>query len=297
MKLEFKKKHRKPLEYILFTVLVLYALSMICVIAWGFITTMKTAVEFRLDRLFLPTEPTFENYILAFSKMSVEVSLKDGSRALVAIPMQILYSIIYAGGCALAGALACFITAYATTRFKFKKVNSIVYNIILFTMVLPIIGSLPSQINVAQSLGLYNTLYGPIIMSAHPLGGMHYFIFYAMFKSLSNTYFEAAYIDGASELQVLVRIAFPLVFNTFLVIILLQFISYWNEFQTPMIFMSSYPTLALGVFNFSLGSDTRYSYVPMKITACFILIVPVIILFACFHEKMMGNLRIGGIKE
>lgn len=293
---KMKKKININIKYFILFFLALYALSVILIISWGLITSLKTADEFRRNVLGFPLTPTLENYFTAFQRFNVEVTLPDNRTALIPMSFQIIYSIIYSLSCALSATIVCCITAYATSKFPFKKINAVIYNIVIITMIMPIVGSLPSELLVTRALGIYNKLWGPIIMSANFLG-MYYLVFYATFKVLPDSFAEAAHIDGASEIKIFTKIIMPLIRNTFFIILLIRFIAYWNDYQTPLVFIPSYPTLAYGVFLFSITTSTELSTVPMKLTASFILLVPTLILFLVFQDKLIGNMRMGGLKE
>jgi ABC-type glycerol-3-phosphate transport system permease component len=163
-------------------------------------------------------------------------------------------------------------------------------------MGLPIVGSLPSEIMMAQNLGLYDQMWGVWLMKANFLG-MYFLVFFASFQSLPKDFAEAARMDGASNFRILFQISLPMVRNTFFVVLLLKFIDFWNDYQTPMIYLRSFPTAALGIYSFSFSYGTQSSWPPMKITGSMILLLPVLIVFLCFHDKMIGNVSMGGIKE
>ena len=127
--------------------------------------------------------------------------------------------------------------------------------------------------------------------------GMHFLIFYGMFKAMPKDYSEAAYVDGANNFTVMVRIMFPLARNTFLTIMLIKFIDLWNDYYMTMQFMPNIKTLAFGLYEYSQSYKPAISSTPMKLAGCCILAVPVLVLFLCFHDRIMGNISMGGIKE
>ena len=109
-------------------------------------------------------------------------------------------------------------------------------------------------------------------------------------------YTEAAKIDGAGNLAVLLRIILPLVRNTFFTVMLINFIAFWNDYQTPLIYMPSYPTIALGMFYMASTTENGLSTVPMRMTGAMLMLIPILVLFLCFHKRLLGNLTVGGIK-
>jgi ABC-type glycerol-3-phosphate transport system permease component len=206
-----------------------------------------------------------------------------------------LYSVIYAGGCAFVQTLATCIVAYATARFDFK-LSKIIYSTVLILMVLPIIGSLPSELQLTKNLGLYDTLFGPLVLKFNFIG-MYYLVFYATFRGVPKAYTEAAKIDGASNMRIMTRIILPLIKNTFLTIMLINFVAYWNDYQTPLVYIPSYPTMAYGLYLYNFSTISEISDTPMKIAGCMIVFLPILIVFIIFQKRLMGNVSMGGIKE
>ena len=127
--------------------------------------------------------------------------------------------------------------------------------------------------------------------------GSYYLVFHAMFANVPKDFADAAYIDGAGEWRVMMQIMIPMVKNTFFVIVLLYFIGYWNDYQTPMLYIPSYPTMANGLYQFSQSTDNALATVPMKLTGCMIMFLPILVLFLIFRNKMLGNISMGGLKE
>ena len=126
--------------------------------------------------------------------------------------------------------------------------------------------------------------------------GMYFFVFYASFKNVPKSYSEAAQIDGAGHCSILFRIYYPIVFNAILTIVLLYFIQYWNDYQTPLIFLPSMPTAAYGLFKFQSSTSGAASSIPIQLAACVFLALPIFVLFVIFKEKLIGNISIGGLK-
>ena len=93
------------------------------------------------------------------------------------------------------------------------------------------------------------------------------------------------------------KIMLPMSKNTLLTVILLNFIGYWNDYQTPLLYIPSHPTLAYGLYLFSNSADNELATIPMKITGCMLMMVPILILFLIFRKRLIGNISIGGLKE
>lgn len=282
-----------PLLAVLLILLIVYVVLVLAPLVWSIIASFKSEpYDFHYNKTGFPKQWIFDNYSYAFTSMAVPTP-RNGTTVYVGVFEMYGYSLLYALGCALAAAFSPCITAYCCARFK-CTFSKILYNIVIICMVLPIVGNLPSEIQVARTVGVYGQIWGLWIMKAGFLG-IYYLVFYGAFNGLPKSYFEAAKMDGAGNWRQFFQIAMPLVKNVFFTVVLIKFIEFWNDYQTPAIFMESYPTMALGVFK--VMTHPQFTEVPQKMAAAMILFVPVFAVFLIFQKKFMGDLMIGGVKE
>ncbi len=287
-------------KIIIFAVLVLYALTMFFVIYWCTSTALKTKEDFYLDHLYLPPGAPWNwawgNFGEAFNELSMLVTL-EGRRMRVDIWGILGNTIVYTVGGAFVATFVPCCVAYVTAKFP-SKTSSLIYSSVIIIMALPIVGNLPSMLSVLQTLGLYDTLIGSLILKMHFLN-MYFLVFYATFKGVAKDYAEAAYIDGASELRIFAQIMLPLVRTGFLTIMLIFFIDFWNDYQTPLLYMPNHPTLSYAVLDATTGIASgkgTLDSTPKRMVTCIIMVIPTVILFLCFKNKMLGNLSMGGVK-
>lgn len=292
-----KKIKFNPLAIFLGSVLVIYMLILFVFIFYDFYSALKTATEWRRSKVSFPDDwfGGFKNFGRAFELVSLKVGQGSQQRT-VYLGEMFKNSLLYALGCSFTATLMPCLVAYVTAKYRFRF-NKVIYYTVIFVMVTPIVGSAPSQIFIMDEVfGLYDTFPGMWFMSANFLG-TYYLVFYSIFKGLSWEYAEAAFIDGASHFNVMIRVMFPLIRTTFGVIMLLNFISFWNNYQTPLMFMPSNPTAAWGVQFFELGAENHIKKdVPLRLAASVILMTPVLVTFILFRNKLAGNLTVGGIK-
>ena len=99
----------------------------------------------------------------------------------------------------------------------------------------------------------------------------------------------------------MVKIMFPLSITTFCTILLLYFIKDWNDYTTPMLFMPSWPTLAYGLRTLegrtALAEEVDFSNPASMMAACIVVAIPTLVLFMIFHDRLLNNVSIGGVKE
>lgn len=286
------------LKIILAVMLTAYVISMMLPLLWAIFASLKTQNEFRNNVLFLPAglpnKWSWGNFPFVLQNFSVEVTTVNGVTLHIGVGLQIWYTILYA---VVGGFLATFIpcvTAYLCAKFPYRLSNA-VYIIVIVTMILPIVGAFPSELRLLRAMGLYDSILGSWLLKANFLG-LYFLVFHAMFKGVEPAFSEAAYMDGANEFTIMTRIILPLVSNIFLTVFIIKFIELWNDYQMPLLYMPSHPTLAYGIFDLSNSRINGLNNVPMRMAGCVMMITPIIILFVALKNKLMGNLTMGGVK-
>ena len=277
-----------------FIFLFVYSMSLFIPTLWSFITTFKTEEDLYYNVFGAPERWAYENYLKAFFKMNLTVNPTGVDPHKTYIWEMMINGIVYAVGCTAAHIITSAVVAYGCARFK-SKVGDLLHLSVILVMIIPIIGSGPSEMQFVRALGFYNNLWGMIVMKANYLG-THFLIFYAAFKGISKDYSDAASIDGAGNFTIMVKIIFPLVGATISTLSLLSFIGFWNDANTPLLYLPDIPNLALGLFKFNQKTDGDLVNTPMRLTGCFIMFLPVLILFIAFRKKFMLNVNIGGLK-
>ena len=287
------KKHVTPFMWLGFVVILVYTFSLLFVLAWGAMTALKSVEEFGTitngNTLGIPRNPTFENFARAFYEFKLRLSGPGENYAY--IEHMFLNSCLYVFGGAFVSIFTRLLVAYAVAKFDFIG-KKFLYTTVIVTMVIPIVGSLPSEIKMAHDLGIYDTLIGTYLMKGG-FTGMDFLVFYAAFKSVPNTYMEAAEIDGAGHFRVMFTIMIPLIRNVCFALYITSFIALWNDYYTQMMYLPSMPGFAYGLYRYTAsnaGDPPGYMAIALMVS------VPIILVFICFRNKIMGNIAIGGIK-
>lgn len=305
-----KRKHvmKSPVMIAIGILLLLYVVFMFVLLFWGFFTALKsTGEEFNAFRkhewglpMGWPWQWEWSNFkdILPWIYTNVTVKGADGINVSykVGLPGMLINTLMYTVIGALVSTFIPCIVAYATSKTNFKF-SSVFDAVILAVMVIPIVGSQPSMLQVLNTLGLYDNWLGFILMRAHCISA-YYLIFKAMFKSIPYSYSEAAYVEGAGELRVMLSVVMPLARTLIMTIFLIYFIGEWNDYNTPLIYMPTHPSLAFGIYYLVLENGAnQISNAPMKMAGAYILFTPILLIFICFRKQLMQNLSMGGVKE
>ena len=313
----------KVVFVILFVVLALYTLIMLSSLLWGLITSLKSSND-------------FENFgnVIGFPNINVEgtpyAGIPSGRDALLKLanykivlekfvitrravyyglgPEQIVHTckagfgellvntLLYTVGGALIYAIMPALTAYLCAKYPYK-LSAILVVVYTLMMCMPIVGSTPFELTFLRNTGLYDNIIGNYIQKMTG-SGMYFFVYLAYFKGTSETYREAAQIDGASQFRIMTTIYFPLAIKIIATVFLIQFVALWNDYQTPLLYLPTHPTLAYAVYYVSYEAfEPALYHTPPRIAGLMLLAVPIVILFAVFKDKLMGDISLGGIKE
>ncbi len=302
--------------------LIAYTILIFILIAWAILTSLKSEIDYGWlgNVVGLPSiknsknELLFNNYRLIIENLKVYTVLSYDSALIGNVSKQVLSNfwallvntLLYAvvGAVILAG-VPC-IMAYMCSKYK-NKASTIIYFGVIIVMAMPVVGSYVTDIMILRTLGLYDTWIGNWIQKFN-FTGMYFLVYYAFFDGISNTYTEAAEIDGASQFRTMVSIIFPLAAKMFLSVALINFVNLWNDYQTLLLYLPTHPTLALGVYYLNSGASSSLVYdnpevkelffsETIKMAGCIFLALPIFIVFAIFRDKLMGNMSMGGIKE
>ena len=278
-----------------FALLIIYTISFITPMIWVLNSSFKQEIDFMLSPFAIVNSQTFfsDNYLTAFELMKVPVVI-DGNSYYIGFAEMMFNSVVYSVICTITHTLVPCITAYCVAKYDFKF-SKLVYAIVVVTLILPTIGNLASSIQVSKWFNTYDSFLGLGVMKGYFIG-TNFLIFYACFKGISNEYIEAAEIDGASQWQVMTKVVMPLATPTISAVALITFIAYWNDYTTPMIYLPSHPTIAYGLYYFCNSTAQGASFITVRLAACMIVSIPILILFVLFRNKLMGNMTVGGLK-
>lgn len=320
-----KNKNLNPVIITVFVILMLYAITLFIILGWGLLTSLKSSNDFKFapdgaGALGLPTkkwsakEIMFGNYLVVFK----HIHARGGNYSYISsiwgrienvkgntyLGGLVFNSIMYSVVCTFVQTFVCMTSAYMCCKYNYKF-SYFIYTMLLVIMTIPLIGTGPSTLEVLYTLGIFDTYFSMILMSAN-FTGMYFFVYFAFFQSVSTTYMEAAEIDGSSQLMIYLRIMFPLAIKMFGTVCLISFIALWNNYSVPLLYYPTKPTLAYGIYFMTTTTDLRIDdnlaamdlqEVPSKVACCMILAIPMMILFVALKNVILGNLSMGGLKE
>lgn len=282
-----KSKSEKIVFTVAFILLLIYALSFLYPLVWLFFNSMKKQLHYLEDLPKLLAFPRagkweFENYLEAFEGILYNETKFFG----------MFVNSIWT--CVLSIAVNMFLsccTGYVLSKYKFRG-RDFIYGAAIVCMTLPIFGTGGASYTFYYTTGMYDTPFY-IIFSSLGAFGTRFLMLYAFFKGVSWEYAEAVLIDGGNDFTVFFKIMLPLALPMIITLSITGFIGLWNAYEAYLIYLPSYPTLAVGIYQVAENFDNDR---PVYYAAMIISLIPVVAIFIAFSDTIMKNFSIGGLK-
>jgi multiple sugar transport system permease protein len=186
----------------------------------------------------------------------------------------------------------CSMAAYAFSRLEFPGRNA-VFTFMLATLMIPTAITLIPAYVLMTKLRLINTFWSLILPGAVAAGSI--FLLTQFFKSLPKDLEEAAFIDGASHVEIYRNVLLPLARPALLTVFILQFQAMWNNFLQPLLYLNSPDkyvlNVALSIFQQQFKAQWNLTLVGAMFNA-----IPVMILFFLFSKYYIEGVAYTGIK-
>ncbi len=189
--------------------------------------------------------------------------------------------------------LSCTLVAYGFSRFRAPYLN-ILFLILLSTIMLPAQVTLIPTFVFFQKIGWYDTFY-PLIVPAFFANAWDVFLLRQFFMTVPIEMDEAARIDGANPLQVLIYILVPQCWPAIATVSIFHFLWAWNDFFNPLIYIQSKEkwTLALGLQSFQGLYSQQISYM---MAAATVTMLPCLIIFFIAQKLFIQGVVVSGVK-
>lgn len=268
---------------IFFVIFLFYAVTLVFPFVWMILNSFKTNPEFFGNIWALPAKWLFSNYVEVFS-----INVKGFT-----ITELTLNSLFLVVTCTAVGMAFPAMAAYVVSKYKFR-LNSFIYALSVIIIVVPTIGGIAATFKLLNALNIYNTYFSIILMGSSGFG-VQFIMMYGYFQSLSWTYAEAAFVDGASNFKVFYAVMLPQAKPILITIAVLSVIGVWNDYFTPYMYTPAKPTLALGIkmYQDQLAYDANF---PLLFALMIVSIIPIIVMFAFAQKYIMSSMVMGGIK-
>lgn len=295
-KKRMKQKHysaadivAKVFYFISWIVLFVLAISMLMMPLWMILNAFKDPIEdlYNTNIFAFPETFRWENFTAVFKFFEFfdfNIMKMIGVSVLMSTVKPFL--IIYFTTC----------WAYIIAKYKFIGAK-FWYTFGIILMVLPVVGTGAAAMRINVKLGIYDNLFMNIITGpSGGFSGMNFLIMYAAFKALPWDYAESVSIEGGGFYTIFFKIYFVMVIPNFMVLMVLSFMTAWNEWQGYMIWLPSYPNIAYGMYLFNQKANSL-SYGTKEVLAGFtIAAIPTVLLYLGTQKVITSKFIVGGLK-
>ena len=256
-------------------ILIIYSLITVFLVGETIASSFKTKIELVDNLIGLPKEPTLANYFTVFVKEGFGRYIMN-SISLVAISLILLI-------------IVSSMLAYGMAQYTFKGKKFLQAYFLIGLM-------MPVQLSILPLyLMLSNSFLGLALLYAANLS-FSFLVFNQFFLQLPQAMIESAHMDGASDMCIFWKIVVPISKPVFSTVGLLQFVTIWNDFFLPMVFLpkKNAHTLTLAIYSYTGNFLKNWDKI---FAAATIALVPILIIYFLFSEQIVAGLTAGSTKE
>jgi len=264
----------------LLVVLSLYTAFAAGPFVWAAMMSLRTTTEISRNHFGLPIPAHWDKFAQAWFNSNYSVYFTN-SVYVVVTAVAIL---------TLIGAMA----AHCLSRYRFRG-NRFIYFLIFSAIIFPPQITIIALFQTLVNYGLYNSLAGLTLVYVAVQLPLTVYILESFFARIPADLFDAARIDGYSEWSIFWRVSLPIALPALATTVILNTILLWNEFLYAVVLITDEAkrTLPLGIQRF-MGDQLED--VGMIATGLMIAIVPIVLIYAFFSEKLIQGMTAGAVK-
>lgn len=272
---------QKALKLLLTLIVAALAVLFVLPLLWMISSSLKASYEvFAQPFYWIPKEIRWGNYAQVW--VGAKASMLRGYINTLKIVV-----ISTAGNLAIAS-----MAAYAFAKINFKGRNFI-FLLFLSSMMIPSQVTIIPRFVLFKAMGLYNSHWSIILPTLFNATAI--FMLRQFYMGLPTDLIEAAKIDGAGHPRIFLQIMMPLTKSALVSLLVLSFISTWNEYLSPLIFITREElyTVAQCIRWWTLEDGANYELTMAAATSA---IIPVVILFVACQKYFVEGIATSGVK-
>jgi multiple sugar transport system permease protein len=203
---------------------------------------------------------------------------------------SLLYSVLATGFMLLSS----FPAAYALARIRWRGRNLVMFAVVTMMMLPPQVTIVPVY-QMWSTLGLTGTLW-PLILPNLLGDAFSIFLLRQFLLSIPQDYSDAARVDGASELQIMMRVILPLARPAIAATAMFMFFFTWNDYFGPLLYTSDQPQnwpVGVGLASFRGLHHVEWNLI---MAATLLVMAPVIVLFFFAQKAFVEGVTLTGVK-
>lgn len=264
----------------LMAVLVAYTVYSALPFVWVGTMSVRTTSEISADHYAWPSTFHWSKFKVAWADSNFDQYFMNSTIVVVTAVLLVT----------LMGAAA----AHCLSRYRFRG-NRLIYFVLFSSIIFPPQIILISLFQVLVEYDLYNTRLGLIMVYIGLQLPLTVYLLEGFFARIPQDLFDAAKIDGYSDLEIFARLVLPIGMPAVATAMILNFIMLWNEFLFAVVLIADEDlrTLPVGIQRF-MGD--YFQDIGMIATGMMISIIPVLIVYAFFSEKLIQGMTAGAVK-
>ena len=273
------KRQHTVVMVVIYVLLILIALMMLVPFAWMLSASFKLNKDvFVFPIEWIPSNPRPQNYVDIWTRIPLLTFIGNTAKLTIIVTLLQLFTSSFA--------------AYAFAKLKFKGKNTLFLGYIA-TIALPWQAYMVPQFMMLRSWGLNNTHLAIILLQAFSAFGV--FLMKQFYEGVPTELCEAARIDGLSEYGIWARIMLPLSKPAISTLIIFTFVSTWNDFLGPLIYLTKteLKTIQIGLRMFISQYSAEYGLI---MAASVIALIPVLIVFLSLQKYFVQGVASAGLK-
>ena len=240
----------------------------------------KTRSEFASNRLGAPSQPTLENFSQAFERLDISRLLFN--------------SFVTSVGGVVVTLVASLLAAYAITKLR-VPLRRTAFLLIVGTLLIPFQSVMYPLYDTMHAMGLIGQRLGLIL--AFGAFGLPFstFLLAAYVGDIPDELLDAAKLDGASSIQILILIILPVSIPAIASLTILNFVWMWNDLLLPLLVMGGGEgkTLMVGVANFRGQYDVN---IPLISAGISVAIVPAVLVYLVGQRQLIKGVVAGAVR-
>ena len=215
--------------------------------------------------------------------------------ALASLPFLVYLSntLLLCAGCVIGTTLSCALAAYGLSRVHWSG-RRWMFGLVITTMLLPWHITMIPRFLLISELGLYNSLWA-IVLPTFLGDAFFIFLLRQFFMTIPESLLDPGRLDGLSAWGLFWKIVIPLSQPALATVALFQFVTTWNDFGGPLLYLSDpqkFP-LAYGLERFvsAYGDQTN-----LLLAAATVFTLPMILIFFLAQKTFIQGISTTGIK-
>ncbi len=250
------------------------------------VTGLKSFQEVSLSTMWrLPLKFSLESFARAWSGAYLGLS---------GLSVNFLNSVYITVPGTLISSLLGSMNGYVLSKWRFRGAN-VLFPLLLFGMFIPYQSILIPLVQVLQTIGIYGTRGGLIFV--HVVYGIPIttLIFRNYYAAIPDELVEASKIDGAGILGIYANVLFPLSIPGFVVVMIWQFTSIWNDFLFAVVVTSepSLQPITVALNNLAGSFSVEWN---VQMAGALIAALPTLLIYIFLSRYFMSGLLAGSVK-